>query len=371
MTVMNSFVCRTCGTHYPLDTREWLCSCGGFFELLFRPEFDPAHIEPLAPGLWRYRALLPLHPDWEPVALGEGNTPLLELDWRGRRIRAKLESLAPTGSFKDRGAAVLVTALRGLGVRRVVEDSSGNAGASLAAYAGKAGIACEVCVPSTAAAPKLAQIATYGAEVIEIRGRREYAALAAWAAAAHGVYYASRLYNPFFQVGVETLAFELWEQLGRRAPGALLLPVGSGTLLLGTYSGFVRLHEAGLVDRVPRIYGVQAAACAPIYKAFVDGDDSAAEVEPEPTVATGIAVRRPVLGTQILMAVRQTDGAILSVTEDQIEATRNQMAREGLHVEETSAAAVAALPEIEDPRQGDEPFVVVLTGHGLKTHRCE
>ncbi|MFC2037481.1 pyridoxal-phosphate dependent enzyme, partial [Chloroflexota bacterium] len=271
MIESNAFVCAACGRTYPLDTRDWWCTCGGLFDLQTWPPLEAKQIDAAQPGLWRYRNLLPLHPDWVPVTLGEGNSPLLPVDWQGQPVHFKLESQAPTGSFKDRGMTVLVTALRGLGIRSVVEDSSGNAGASLAAYAAHAGIACEICVPDTAAGPKLAQMATHGAEVIQIKGKREYAALAAWAAAAHGAYYASHVYNPYFLAGTETMALELWEQLDHRAPAAIVLPVGNGSLLLGAYRGFCRLHAAGLIPDLPCLFAVQAAACPPIYQAFRDG----------------------------------------------------------------------------------------------------
>lgn len=321
------------------------------------------------PGLWRYRHLLPLDPAWEPVSLGEGNTPLLPVCWAGRAFHFKNESLAPSGSFKDRGASILVTALRGLGISQVVEDSSGNAGAALAAYAARAGIACEICVPTTARGPKVAQMAAHGAEVIEVKGRREYAALAAWAAAAHGAYYASHVYNPFFLAGIETLAYELWEQLGRQAPAALVLPVGNGTLLLGLYEGFQRLMRAGLVDHLPRLFAVQAAACAPLYQAFHRGSTQAKPTTCEPSVATGIAIAQPMRAEQILAAVRATDGTVLGASEQSIVEAHRRLARQGLYVEETAAAAAAALAEVGDllPPSAAEPCVVVLTGHGLKT----
>jgi threonine synthase len=368
MSDSNSFVCTTCGKTHPLDSRDWRCTCGGLFDLENWPAFDAAQIDPAQPGLWRYRRMLPLEPAWDPVTLGEGNTPLLPLEWAGRDVQFKLESASPTGSFKDRGASVLATALRGLGIGRVVEDSSGNAGASLAAYAARADIACDICVPHTAAGPKLAQMEAYGAEVIQIKGRREYAALAAWAAAAHGAFYASHVYSPFFLAGVETLAYELWEQLGHVAPEALVLPVGNGTLLLGVYRGFRRLQQAGQIDRQPRLLAVQAAACPPIYQAFRDKRETVEPVIPDPTIATGIAIGQPARGAQILAAVRATGGAVLSVAEQEIEQARNHLARLGFYVEGTSAVAVAALPELSQaPAPG--PLVVLLTGHGLKTHR--
>lgn len=369
MAESNSFLCRTCGESYPLGTHEWRCRCGGLFELENWLAFDTELIDPHQPGLWRYRSLLPLDPAWEPVSLGEGNTPLLPVTWVDHPFLIKLESLAPTGSFKDRGAAALVTALRGLGVDRVVEDSSGNAGASLAAYAACAGITCEICVPDTAAGPKVAQMAAYGAEVIQIRGRRQYAALAAWAAAAHGAYYASHVYNPFFLAGTETVAYEIWEQMQQHAPAAVVVPVGNGTLLLGAYRGFSRLRHAGLIDQVPRIFGVQAASCAPIYRAFAEERSSVEPVPCEATSASGVAIAQPARGDQILESVRSSGGAILAVEEETIGQTRSQLAQRGFHMENTSVVAFAVLTRIVEtllpPVVG--PIAVLLTGHGLKT----
>jgi threonine synthase len=369
MAEPNCFLCTNCGESYPLDTREWRCACGGLFELENWPAFDPALIDPHQPGLWRYRSLLPLDPVWEPVCLGEGNTPLLPVTWGDRSILIKQESLSPTGSFKDRGAATLITALRGLGVDRVVEDSSGNAGASLAAYAASAGITCEICVPDMAAGPKVCQMAAYGAEVIQIKGRRQYAALAAWAAAAHGAYYASHVYNPFFLAGTETAAYEIWEQMQGRAPAAIVVPVGNGTLLLGAHRGFSRLRQAGLVERVPRIFGVQAAPCGPIYQAFAQGQSSVETAPCEATSASGIAIAQPARGDQILEAVGSSGGAVLAAQEEDIGQTRNRMAERGFHMEDTSAVAFAVLTQVLEmlPPPGSGPIAVLLTGHGLKT----
>jgi threonine synthase len=367
MIKLDTFICTACGKSHPIDTRDWRCACGGLFDFGRRLPVDAAEIDNTQPGLWRYRAFLPVDPNWAPITLGEGNTPLVKVAWEGRALQLKLESLLPTGSFKDRGAAVLITALHGLGIQRVVEDSSGNAGASLAGYAARAGIACEVCVPASAAGPKLAQMEAYGAEVIEIKGRREYAALAAWAAAAHGAYYASHVYSPFFLAGIETLAYELWEQLGHRAPDAIVLPVGNGTLLLGIHRGFQRLHEAGLTGGQPRLFAVQAAACPPIYQAFRSGREAIEPVATAPTVASGVAIGQPTRAGQILAAIRATDGAVFSVTEKEILEARNQLARCGFYAEETAAVATAALGELRSVLSPGELVVVPVTGHGLKT----
>lgn len=363
------FVCTGCGRTYPPDGNDWRCGCGHLFELSAWPDFDPGQFDDRQRGLWRYRRLFPLESAWEPVTLGEGNTPLLPAEWDGRQILLKLESQSPTGSFKDRGASVLVTALRGLGIQRAVEASSGNAGVSLAAYSARAGITCELCVPSTVDGPKLDLMAAYGAEVIEIKGKREYAALAAWAAAAHGAFYASHVYNPFFLAGTESVAYELWEQLGRKAPESVVLPVGNGTLLQGLYRGFRRLLKAGLVGRVPRLLAVQSIACAPLYQAFAGGRQTVDPVNPSPTITNGIAISQPAWGEQILAAVRDSGGAVLAVTDDETQAARRHLAQHGFYVEDTSAVAVAALGLLSGMSQppADEPLVVILTGYGLKT----
>ena len=369
MLDLGSYVCATCRQRFPLSSLDWRCSCGGLLELDAWPAFDPTLINADQRNQWRYRRLLPLDPSWEPVTLGEGGTPLLDVEWQGRPVLFKMESMCPTGSFKDRGASILVTALRGIGVKRVVEDSSGNAGASLAAYTARAGMECEICVPNTITGPKLAQMDFHGAEVIEIKGRREYAALAAWAASAHGALYASHVFNPFFLAGIETLAYELWEQLGRRAPAAVVLPVGNGTLLLGVHHGFERLRNAGLIERQPRLIAVQAEACQPLFQAFHDGHDNVEQASMAPTAASGIAICKPVRGVQILSAIRASGGTVLAVSEVEIKETRHELARQGFYVEDTAAVAVAALtqlPHKEAVAAASDGTVVLLTGHGLK-----
>lgn len=369
MLELVSYLCVTCKQRYPVSSLDWRCSCGGLFELDNWPAFDPDRFDTSRRGQWRYRRLLPLDQSWDPVTLGEGGTPLLDVEWEGRPILFKMESMCPTGSFKDRGASTLVTALRGIGVRRVVEDSSGNAGASLAAYTARAGIECELCVPHTITGPKLAQMDFHGAEVIEIKGRREYASLAAWAASAHGALYASHVFNPFFLAGIETLAYELWEQINRRAPEAVVLPVGNGILLLGVYNGFQRLRNAGLIERLPRLIAVQAQACQPIYEAFHSGRENVEPATLAPTAASGIAICKPARGGQILAAIRASGGTVLSISEQEMGDTRSKLARRGFYVEDTSAVAVAALAQLPPGSAGagdPEQMVVLLTGHGLK-----
>ncbi len=260
----------------------------------------------------------------------------------------------------------MINVLRELGVKRVVEDSSGNAGASLAAYAARAGIEAEVYVPAYTSPNKLAQIAVYGARLVKVEGPRERAAQAAQKAAAQGAYYASHYYNPFTLEGLKTIAYEIWEQLDWRAPDNLVLPVGQGTLLLGAHHGFKHLLAADLIEKPPRLFAVQAEPCAPLYEAYQRGLDDAFPVEKNETVAGGISIAQPVRGRQILAAVRQTGGAVLAVDDEETLRSRDELARRGLYVEPTSAVAIAALLRLRGLIGPEETTVVPLTGSGLK-----
>jgi threonine synthase len=323
------------------------------------PEFVPAPLDARAPlagaGVWRYLPWLPVD---EPVSLGEPTTPLVA----HRGVQVKLEGALPTGSFKDRGAAVLVAALRAAGVERVVEDSSGNAGAALAAYCARAGIACAIHAPASAPPAKVAQLRAFGADVVLVDGPRAAATASAERAAAGDVAYASHARSPLYLAGTMTFAFELHEQLGG-APDAVVIPTGGGALMLGAALGFDALRRAGLVDRVPRLVAAQAAACAPLVDAMASGAEAPAPVTPRPSLADGIQIGAPVRGRQILAALRATGGTAVAVSEDAIAGAHRDAARHGLLVERTSAVALAAL----DALALDGTVVVAATGHGLKT----
>lgn len=353
--------------------RAWRCACGGPFELAGRPPFSPDAIDPSQNTLWRYRAMIPLPDGAEPVSLGEGSTPLVPVELHGLRLLLKLEFLAPTGSFKDRGTAVLTSLLKTLGVGKAHDDSSGNAAASLAAYCAYAGIECTLYVPAYASPAKLRQIEVYGAELITVEGPRESAARAAEAAARES-YYASHAYHPLILEGLKTLAYELWEQLGHTAPDALIFPAGHGTFLLGAYRGYQDLQKAGAIERLPRLVAVQSEACAPLYEAFRrDLNDVPEDFAPGGgTIAEGIRIVRPPRAPEILGAIRDTGGTVLTVSDEEIRRAQGALARRGLFVEPTSAAAVAGWQKLQRQRElsPDEVVVIPLTGSGLKAlHR--
>ena len=354
--------CALCHRTYPPDPTRVRCECGGVLDLRGAPALDPARIQSRDFTLWRYRHALPIPPDVPPVTLGEGMTPLVEARWGDLPVLLKCEFLNPTGSFKDRGTTVLVTALAAAGVDHVVEDSSGNAGCSLAAYAARAGIRATIYVPAHASPVKQAQIAAYGAQRVPVPGPRSQAARAVLEAAASGAVYASHVYHPLIHAGMKTAAYEIWEQLGGRLPDAVVLPVGHGSLLLGLAQGFAELG-----GRVPRLFGVQAAACAPLAAAWEAGVADPLPVPEGETVAEGVRIAAPVRGRAILEAIRRSGGAVLAVSDAEALAARERLAHQGFFVEPTSALAVAALDPLRPRLEGT--VVVILTGSGFKSMR--
>ncbi|MBL8096556.1 MAG: pyridoxal-phosphate dependent enzyme [Anaerolineales bacterium] len=358
---MMTFKCTSCGRPQPLTFTGFLCpTCTGLLGLAQPPVFDAGRIDLSLPGIWRYRPTLGLPDDAPVVTLGEGNTPLIPLALNGRTIHFKHEGLNPTGAFKDRGMAVVFSWLRLLGVTEAIEDSSGNAGASFAAYAACSGVKARVFVPAGAAGAKRRQIEAYGADLVAIDGPRSKAAEAARAAALAGAVYASHVFNPLGLLGNATCAYEIVAQLGR-APEAVILPVGHGTLLLGLSLGFQALKAAGVIPAVPRLIGVQAMACAPLWAVAKHGRQGLDWVTEGETIAEGIRVVQPLRGDAVLAAITASGGSLYAIDDDQIRTGHGELARRGLFVELTSAAVWPVLAETS----GD--VVAILTGHGLKS----
>jgi threonine synthase len=362
-------ICWDCKKEYPAGLPRWECDCGGLLNVKQKPGgFSREKIEMGPFSLWRYReALIPISPS-SVVSLGEGCTPLVASPFRGFEIFFKLEFVSPTGSFKDRGAALLISKIKELGIDRVVEDSSGNAAASISAYCAKAGIHCDIYSPEGTSPGKLRQTQSYGATLHVVQGSREDTAHAAEEAAKQH-YYASHQKNPFFNEGLKTFAFEIWEQMKWEIPDAVVVAIGGGGLLLGSYLGFKQLLLSGEISRLPKIFGVQAEACAPVYQAFVEGREKTSRVEKKPTIAEGISIVNPVRGAEILAAVRETGGAVEAVGEEEIRSSVKELALKGIYVEPTSGAVPAALDRLfsKGLLSRKDRVVVALTGSGLKT----
>jgi threonine synthase len=361
--------CSRCGQQYAVHEPIWRCRCGGALELWLpaaRLSRDLAQRQP--PDLWRYREALP--PLVSRVSLGENITPFIPFEYRGRTVWLKCDYLLPTGSYKDRGAAVLMSHLQDIGISRAVEDSSGNAAAALAAYAARAGIALEVFCPASASPGKLAQIRLYGAQLRLIEGPRQRTTEALERhIVTTGVFYASHLWHPYFLEGIKTVAFEITEQNGWRAPDVVICPVGAGSILLGLYKGFGELRRSGLIDRLPRLFAAQAANICPVYRAYERRDTDVAPVEaPQATLAEGIALPQPVRGPLLLQALRETAGGVAAVSEEEIREGMVILGRGGIYVEPTSAVVLKALEHLEMAGmiRAHEQVVLVLSGFGLK-----
>ena len=361
-----SYVDPSTGQHYPLTEARWRANNGHYLNLAPAPGLGRADIDASRHSVWRYARALRVDVA-HAVSLGEGGTPLVAGDWGGAPVLYKLEFMMPTGSFKDRGMTVMVSYLRSRSIDRLLEDSSGNAGASLSAYAAAAGMQCRVLVPETASYPKIAQIAACGADVVTIKGSRQDVAEAALRQSAE-IFYASHNWQPFFVEGIKTLAYELWEQLGFAAPDNVVVPLGYGSNVLGAEVGFGELLRRGEIARRPRIFGAQAARCAPLAAAFQAHSERLVPTEIAPTIAEGIATAQPTRVAEVLRAVRDSGGAIVAVEEAEIVAALRDLAGRGLYVEPTSAVAAAGLSRLFSSGTilPHERTVLVLTGSGLK-----
>lgn len=334
------------------------------------PRFNPAAIDPARMGLWRYAAMLPVVPvGQQPITLGEGWTPLIPERWAGRSVFWKMDAQMPTGSYKDRGVGMMVNWLANRDVETVVDDSSGNAGASLACYAARAGLRAVIYVPDRAPEPKKAQIAIYGAELVEVPGPREMTTRAAEAATLHSrdIAYASHAWHPAFLLGQMTCAWEIWEQMGQTVPEWLIAPAGHGGLLLGIWRGFQHLYESKVTDRLPKLVAVQAIPYTPLYDAF-HGELESFDLGPriESIQADGIAISFPVRAATLVKAIRQSNGTIVAVTNEEVSAAHINLAEQGIFVEPTSATVAVAIEHLANDFGLDDKVVAILSGHGLK-----
>ena len=355
------------GKEYPLGQPKWCSPEGRPLMLTALPGIGRSRIATGIRGLWRYAAAMP----WQvahPITMGEGGTPLVPRTLHGATALLKCEWFMPTGSFKDRGASVMLSLLRDQGVAAVLEDSSGNGGAAIAAYAAAGGMRATIMAPSSTSPAKTVQMRACGARVELIPGTRQDTADAA-AARANEMFYASHNWHPFFLQGTKTLAYELWEDLGFKAPDNVIVPCGAGSNVLGCEIGFSELLRAGEIDRLPRIFAAQPENCAPIARAFASGDAAMAQPAPRPTIAEGTAIARPVRMAEVLGALRLTGGGAVMLSEDEIGAATLDLARGGIYVEPTCAQAVAAFGRLlaSGAISAGQVTVIVLTGTGLKT----
>jgi threonine synthase len=376
--------CVWCGTERALDLDGSCRACGGTLEV--RGGGAP-ELSPTPSSIWDFQDALPVP---RHVTLGEGGTPLLELGrlYDGDRVFAKAEFANPTGSFKDRGSAVAVSAVVELGGRAIVCASTGNNAASVSAYAARAGVRAVVVVPASTPPAKTFQARVHGATIVEVDGNFSDAHHLATAFAEVDPTFAnltSTFVNPYMTVAHATLLYELAGQLGEM-PGSVLIPVGAGPMLVGVMAGAQRLVEAGSAPSAVVPIGVQGAGCAPIAEAFASGA-SAVEAWSRPVTGSAGSINDPLIGyaddgTRTLRAAREGGGQVVAVSDEEIvDAMTDLGAIEGIGCEPTAAATLAALRQLDARAPLPRPVVLVLSGHALKdvsartrsgpTHRVE
>lgn len=355
------------GRKYPLSQPRWRSDDGNPMMINELPGLTRQDIDTRERSIWRYRAALPAPIDL-PVSMGEGCTPLVRKRWGAQDAYFKLEWFNPTCSFKDRGAAVMISWLKQLGIDSVLEDSSGNGGAAVAASGAAAGLQVKILVPAYTPAPKVAQIRAFGAQVQLVPGPREACEQEAIRQSSQA-FYASHNWHPFFLQGTKSLAYELWEDFDFDLPDNIVVPTGAGSNVLGCHIGFKELLAAGQIRKMPRIFAAQPLHCSPIDAGFSAGSEVPAEREVKPTIAEGAAIRRPVRLAEILEALRESGGQTVALSEDQICAAVRRLAAAGLYAEPTSALAAAAIDVLvqRGAIQPCERTIALLTGTGLKS----
>ena len=361
-----NYICAQCGKTESTESRKAKCDCGGLWKLDFRARaYDPDLIDSSTWGLFRYRAFMPLETDvWKGITLGEGFTPIVPFD---EDVLLKMDYFMPTLSFKDRGAAMLIAHCKSIGVDSVVQDSSGNAGNSVAAYCSKAGIECEIFVPEGTSPKKIDMIKAHGAEVHVVEGSRDHCAeVCREKVEKEGKYYANHVYNPFFYEGTKTYIYETYEQL-KRIPENLFIPLGNGTLFIGAVKALEELLAGGHIKKMPNLIAVQSERCDPFLKAVESGGKIPAAVKVEKTLAEGIAIGKPARGEEILEYIYKYKFQVITAPEDKILEARKLLALKGVYCEHTTAATYAAYLGYCEIHGRTPDSLLPMCGAGLKS----
>ena len=384
-------VCTDCNKSFEQEEVLYTCPhCGGNLDtqidfhlndLNLRPETIHASREN---SIWRYQALLPVNdPGFE-------HTPLHQVGWtpvyRPFQLRHELglrdlwikdESRNPSASFKDRASAIVVAWTLQTNIQTIVAASTGNAGAATACMAASVGKEAIILAPRTAPPAKVAQLLTYGAQVLLVDGTYDQAFdLSIEASQEFGWYNRNTGYNPFTVEGKKTAALEIWEQVLYNLPESrgnlnVFIPVGDGNIISGLAKGFKDLLTLGWINRLPRLIGVQAEGSAAIAKAFAAGSSVIEPVHAE-TIADSISVDLPRDGVRALRAVRESGGTFMTVSDAEILAAIPALGKAGLFVEPAGAAAYAGLVKAVSKSELDPgtPALVLCTGSGLKDVRA-
>lgn len=375
--------CTSCGLRHDWSRLQNLCTACG------KPLFAIVDLEAAAreitreklatreKSLWRYRELLPLPQDAEPVSLGEGETPLLRAKAFANDVDLwiKDESLNPTQSFKARGMSVAVSMAKYLGAKKLAVPSAGNAGGALAAYAARAGLEAHIFMPRDTPRANIIECRELGAQVTLIDGLiTDCGAEIARRKEKEGWFDLSTLKEPYRIEGKKTLGYEIAEQLNWKLPDVVLYPTGGGTGLIGMWKAFDEMEALGWIDnKRPRMFSVQASGCAPIVRAFEAGEKFAAEFPNAHTAASGLRVPKAIGDFLMLRILRDSNGGAVAIDDDEmIRAVREVGSKEGLFVAPEGAACFAALKKLRVSGKIDigERVVIFNTGSGVKYLDC-
>jgi len=366
--------CISCGAEYPNQEIIYTCKeCGSVLEVICDPHVSKDIFHCRKSSMWKYIEFMPVDPS-KIVTLEEGGTPFCRCNELGKELGVdlyvKVEGSNPTGSFKDRGMSVGITKALELGVDTVGCASTGNTSASLAAYAARAGLRCIVLLPTgKVALGKLAQAMFHGAKVISVRGNFDQALEAVTALALEGQLYLLNSVNPYRLEGQKSIGFEIVDEMGWRSPDRIILPVGNAGNISAIWKGIKEFHNAGFIDELPRMTGIQAEGAAPIAHAVWEGLYDIEPVEKPETIATAIRIGAPVSARKAIRAIYDSDGLAETVSDNEILNSQKLLARkEGIGVEPASAASIAGLIKLLNSGKIDkgEEIVCVVTGHLLK-----
>ncbi|MFQ6136995.1 MAG: threonine synthase [Candidatus Hydrothermarchaeales archaeon] len=371
--------CFKCGDEFSPEEISYTCkSCGGLLEVLLdldKIEVTTKEIDSRKICVWRYREFMPVGEGARIISMGEGGTPLYRAENLGkeldmRELYVKNEGANPTGSFKDRGMTIGVTKALEFGVGAVGCASTGNTSASLATYAGKAGIKCIVLLPSGKIAKgKLAQAILHGAQVIGIKGNFDTALRLIREACARFDIYLLNSINPWRLEGQKTEGYEIVDQLRWEVPDVIVVPVGNCGNISAIWKGLNEFYDYGFIDRLPKMIGVQAEGASPVVDAFEKGLEEAVPIKNPETIASAIRIGAPVNAPKALKGIRNSKGYAEKVSDAEILKAQSTLARkEGIGVEPASASSIAGLIKLLDKGviERDERVVCVTTGHALK-----
>ncbi len=355
-------ICNDCKKNFPLNSHIYKCKCGG--HLIYNEDviFNKSDIKKERFNMWRYDKAYPLKYDELKVTFNEGLTPLVKVPNTFINLRAKMDNLMPTGSFKDRGTVMVVNYLIKNGATKITEDSSGNAGASVAAYCALGNIECDIFIPKGNSFGKTIQIYSYGANIHEIEGSREDVEIAAQK---EEKYYAGHNWHPMFIEGTKSLAYEIWEQNNFEAPGNIVAVAGNGSTILGIYYGFKILLKNKEISKMPRLFAVQTQNCNPMYRKFFNLKIS----EPySKSIAEGIVLQNPNKINNVIEAVKDTNGFILSIDDKKIIEALKELTSKGFFIEPTSATAYAGILELikNQTFKKNDDIIMIISGNGLK-----